>query len=143
MAHENSGFDITIMFHKYRSTPSKLFCKNDVIKNFKNLQESACIRVLFWKNQATQAETPRQVFSWEFCKIFKKTYFEELLRTAVYYSVLWKWTASTKGIRKDNSWSFCQLWYCCTSEYLCFPAPLRFHAICADQSTSKFCAIKP
>ena len=52
-----------------------------------NSQESTYVGVSFSKNSAPQAdlkETPTQVLSCEFCKIFKNNYFEELLRMAAY-----------------------------------------------------------
>ena len=41
-------------------------------------RESICVEVSFWKNKLIK-KTPTQVFSSEFCKIFKNTYFEERL----------------------------------------------------------------
>ena len=37
---------------------------------------------IYLKNLAAKKETPAQVFSYEYCKMFKNTYFEEHLRTA-------------------------------------------------------------
>ena len=81
---------IKIMFCKYRTSRSKLLCKNDVFKRVKmflklsqNSQESICVGVSFWYNRLIK-KTPTQVFSCEFCKIFKNTYFKEWLRMAAY-----------------------------------------------------------
>ena len=38
------------MFHKYRSSRPKVFCKNDVLKASQNLQERVCDGVSFLKN---------------------------------------------------------------------------------------------
>ena len=71
-------------------------------------------------------------------KVFKSTYFEELLQVSVNNDSKYnnnqfrenKPLAPT-GIRKDNSWSICQLSCCCNSEYA-----LHFHVTCIDQSNS-------
>ena len=52
-----------------------MFSKKAVLKNSQYSQENTCVRV-------PEKETPTQVFSCEYCKIFKNTYFEEHLRTA-------------------------------------------------------------
>ena len=48
------------------------------LKVSKNSRESICVGVLFSKNRLIK-KNPTQVFSCEFCKIFKNTYFEEPL----------------------------------------------------------------
>ena len=76
---------IKIMFYKHRSSRSNLLCKNDVFKRVKmflkvlqNSRESICVRVSFWKNRLIKKPST-QVFSCEFCKTFKITYFQEWL----------------------------------------------------------------
>ena len=65
-----------------RSSRPKVFCKKD-IKISQNSQESTCFRVSFlikFQDEAChfiQKETLVQVFSREFCKIFKHTFFIE------------------------------------------------------------------
>ena len=69
--------------------PPELFCKKKVLlKISQNLQENNCARVSFLiKLQALgflKKETLAQAFSYEFCKIFKNTFFIEHLRTTAY-----------------------------------------------------------
>ena len=57
-------------------------------------QENICARVSFfnkaWGLQLYQKETLIQVFSREFCEIFKNTFFTEHLRKTA--SVIWVWS---------------------------------------------------
>ena len=51
-----------------------------------NSQEHIYVGVSYWKSNRLLAdlkETPTQVFSYELWKVFKNTYFEELLQVAV------------------------------------------------------------
>ena len=58
--------------------PPEMFCKKSVLKSQQNSQETPVLESLFNK-VAGQKETPTQVFSYEYCKIFTNTYFEEHL----------------------------------------------------------------
>ena len=81
---------VVFMYSKYNPgvTPADIqspeaFHKKVVLKNFalftgKNL----CWGLFLIKLQLYQNQTPAQVFSCEYCKIFKNTYFEEHLLTA-------------------------------------------------------------
>ena len=54
--------------------PAEVFCKKGFLKNFENSQENTCTRVSFL---IKLKETLAQVFSCEFCEIFKNTFFTE------------------------------------------------------------------
>ena len=47
------------------------------LKISQNLREKICGGIFF--NKIIKKESPTQMFSYEFCEIFKKTYFERLL----------------------------------------------------------------
>ena len=70
-----------------KKQPSEVFYMKKVfLKTFQNSQENTCARVSFVTYlQASckfvKKETLTQVFSCEFCKIFKNTFFAEHLRT--------------------------------------------------------------
>ena len=55
-----------------------------------NIMVSYFIHIMFTSHK-TKKETPTQMFSCEFCKIFQSTFFTEHLRA----------TASAKGIERD------------------------------------------
>ena len=64
-----------------------MFCKEGALKNSQNLPENTCAGVFFNK----VVVTPTQGLSWEFCEIFKTTYFVEHMRATAsrfsyYYS---------------------------------------------------------
>ena len=54
--------------------------KKGVLKNVANSSESTCARASFF-NKVVNKETLTQVFSCEFCEIFKNTFFIKHLRT--------------------------------------------------------------
>ena len=66
-----------------RSSNPEMFCKKGVLKNFENLTGNNCAEVSFLLKYRPEAqnfikkETPTQVFSCEFCKIYKSTLFTE------------------------------------------------------------------
>ena len=64
----------------FQKQPLEMFYKKPFFKISQYWLENTCVGVsdlqLFWK------ETPTQLFSCEYCEIFKNTYFEEHLRTA-------------------------------------------------------------
>ena len=74
-----------------RRSCQEVFCKNGAYKDFAKFTGSTCAEVSFYINlQARPAsllkkDTPAQVISYKFCKIFKKIYFEELLVVLNYY----------------------------------------------------------
>ena len=43
--------------------------------------KTSMLQSLCWPSDLQHQETPTQMFSCEYCEIFKNTYFEELLRT--------------------------------------------------------------
>ena len=66
----------------YRSSPPEVFCKKDVLKNFaKFTGKHLCQSLLFNKDTGLRPatllkrETQAQVFSCEFCEIFKNNFF--------------------------------------------------------------------
>ena len=74
----------------FQKQPPEMFCKKGVLKSLAIFTgEHLCRRLLLIKLQAcVRKETPTQVFSCEYCEIFKNTYFEEHLRTAVLYFII-------------------------------------------------------
>ena len=83
--------DIANTFHKDRGSHPNLFCKNVVFKKFTTftIKQGTVSESRFEKSRAPLVdlrETDTQVFSCEFYKIFKNTYFKELLRMAAYCS---------------------------------------------------------
>ena len=145
-------FDIINMFHKYRSSCPKVFCKIDFVKDFTKFARKHLCRSLVLKKQRTTGnykENPTQVFSCEFLRtLILKNFCKWLLS-----DVLWKQTTCPKRIRKDNSWSICQLWNSMTTVLVLLyqqifvlaqtnvPAAWRFRVMCIHQSNFKFCAI--
>ena len=59
------------MLTTVRSSRQEVFCEKGVLKNFTNSQENTCARVSF----LIKKETLAQVFPYEFCDIFKNTFF--------------------------------------------------------------------
>ena len=130
------------MFYKHRSSCSKLLCKTDDFKRVKMFlkvsqisRESICIGVSFWKTRLIK-KPPTQVFSCEFCKIFKNTYLEEWLTVNDCLLICFM------KIRKDKKrWqlkylSALVLLY--TSQYLCLRAAPRFQISNLVRSNNKF-----
>ena len=81
-----SNLNIQIIIHRtsrWRCSVKKVF-----LKKSQNSQENTCASLFFNKIAGLKGcnfnkkETQAQVFSCEFCKIFKNTYFKEHLRTA-------------------------------------------------------------
>ena len=68
--HDQKTFSL-----KFKSSCSQMFSKIGVLKNFAIFTG----KYLWW---IYSKENQTQVFSCEYCKIFKNTYFEEHLRTA-------------------------------------------------------------
>ena len=60
--------------------PPEVFCKKGVLKNFSKFMGKRLYQGLFFNKVAGQ-ENLTQVFSSEFCEIFKNTIFIEQLRT--------------------------------------------------------------
>ena len=74
--------------HEISSFPV-VFYERGVLKNFSKLtgkhkkqSSGGVLSKDLLKNFAKFTETPTQLFSWEFCELFKITYFIEHLRTA-------------------------------------------------------------
>ena len=73
----------------FRSSQRRFSIKKLLLKISPYSQESTCSAVFFLIScQCFKKEAPTQVPSHEYSKIFKNTYFQEHLRTAV--SVVWK-----------------------------------------------------
>ena len=73
--------------HKYRSSCPKSFVKKVFLKVSPSWQENICAGVFFSKVggqdcNIIKRKTPAQVFSCDFCKIFKNIYFVEHLWAA-------------------------------------------------------------
>ena len=70
----------------FKKQLSNVFNKKPVLKNFAIFKgKHLCWSLFLIKLQGLQLylkDTPTQVFSCEYCEIFKKTYFEEYLQTA-------------------------------------------------------------
>ena len=85
--------DLNLMFMKYRSSHRRCSIKKVFLNISQNSQENTCARVSsLIKFQAEpynfiKTETLAQVFSFEFCEIFKNTFFTEHL-----------WTNTSKNI---------------------------------------------
>ena len=60
----------------FQKQPPELFYEKGVLKNFCNIHRKVA------ELQPYQEETPTRMFSSEYCKIFKNTYFEEHLLMA-------------------------------------------------------------
>ena len=86
--HHTMKFSISLSFYFSQKQSPEVFCKKVSIKISQYSQENTCARVSFLlKLQAsdckfTKKETLAQVFSCEFCKISKNTFFTEHLRAA-------------------------------------------------------------
>ena len=62
----------------FRSSRAEVFCKKGILKNFTKFTGKHLCQSLFFNKAAgnfIKKETLAQVFSCEFCKIFKNTYF--------------------------------------------------------------------
>ena len=71
-----------MLFSRYRSSRPEVFCKKVFLKFSQNSQENTCVRVSFLIkfNKVVKKETLAQVFSCEFCEIFKNSFFAEDLQ---------------------------------------------------------------
>ena len=82
---------MTLIF--VRSSHWSVLLKKGFLKTSQNSQENTCARVFFLKSCKLEAyifikkKTQAQVFSCEFCEIFKKTFFKEHPRK--FASALW------------------------------------------------------
>ena len=96
-----------LLYHQKQ--PLDVFCKKVVLKNFVQFTGKHLYQSLFFNKVACVAsnfikkETRSQVFSCEFCEIFKKTYFEEHLQTAtsVTFNTLETWEAQGYNLMFD------------------------------------------
>ena len=61
------------LFHRFRNSRPAVFSKKGVLKNSQNSQENTCARVFL----VITFETLAQVFSCQFCEIFKDIFFIE------------------------------------------------------------------
>ena len=87
--------------------------------------------------------TPTHMFSGEFCKIFKNTFFEEkLTANGCLLICFMKINHLPQRDQRRQLKYLSALVLLYTSEYLCFPAASRFHVICVDQSNFKSYAIE-
>ena len=59
----------------FRSTRPEVYCKKDVLENFAKFTGKHLCQSLFFTEQ--KKKTLEQVFSCEFCEIFKNTFFIE------------------------------------------------------------------
>ena len=67
-ANQHMLLNLYLLIFYFRSSRPEVFCKNGVLRNFKNSQESTCVRVPL---------TLAQVFSCEFYEISKNTFLIE------------------------------------------------------------------
>ena len=77
-------FEKVFLLSKINLRPSKTSLYVSIFRNIH--MKTTVLESLFNKVAGLQAcnkETPTQVFSCEYCEIFKNTYFEERLRTSV------------------------------------------------------------
>ena len=90
-----------MLFSRYRSSRPEVFCKKVFLKFSQNSQENTCARVSFLIkfNKVVKKETLAQVFSCEFCEIFKNSFFAEDLQA----------TASTVNFFHEKS-SITDIW---------------------------------
>ena len=84
---------------KCRCSVKKLFIK---ISQYSH--DSTCVGVSLQGLQRYE-QTPTHMFSCEYCKIFKKTYFEEQLRTTASYSFSTEhfWATASVSLNLGNS----------------------------------------
>ena len=105
------------------------FCKTRCsYKFYKFHRKTTKLESLFHKVAGLQLYSPTQVFSYEICEIFKKTYFEEYLRTnALVLCGSWSWTSFerltyvqfTFCIPWVNQWEvLLTIWLCTTGVIL-------------------------
>ena len=80
----------TVQITRSRSSRPEVFCKKVFLKISQNSQENTCARVSFFNK-----ETLEQMFSCEFCDIFKSIYFYRTPLVAAYESGLKPLTIST------------------------------------------------
>ena len=81
--------DIHLLSLSLQKQPTEVFCEKKVfLKISQYSQENTCARVSFSQNNSKRldtlikySDTLAQVFSSEFCEIFKKTFFIEQLQT--------------------------------------------------------------
>ena len=66
----------------YRSSHPEMFCEKDVLRNFVKFTGKYLCQGLFFNKVAglIKKEALAQVFSCEFCEIFKNTFFTEHFR---------------------------------------------------------------
>ena len=65
----------------YRGSRPEVFCEKGVLRNFTKFTEKHLCQSLFF-NKVEKKEILAQVFSCEFCKIFKNTFFYRTLLVA-------------------------------------------------------------
>ena len=88
-----SSYVFKCFYHNIRKQPPEVFLKKKMFwKISRNSQENTCDRASFLIKLQTnfiKKETLTQVFSFEFCEIFKNTFFTEHLPTtaSVYHYI--------------------------------------------------------
>ena len=80
-----------LIFHDFldfmtysRSSHPEVFCKKGILKKFRKIHRKIPVPEFLFRPQVCifiKKETLAQVFSYEFCKIFKNTFFTEHFRT--------------------------------------------------------------
>ena len=114
------------MFHKYRSSCPKVFCKIDFVKDFTKFARKHLCRSLVLKKQRTTGnykENPTQVFSCEFLRTLILKNFCKWLLSDLFYEnkppAPKGWERITAEVFVSFGIVWLRFWYCCTSKYLC------------------------
>ena len=74
-----------VLFKTIQKQPSEVFRKKRCSLEFRNIHK----KTLMFETLFNKA--PTQMFSCEYCEIFKNTYFEKHLRTAASNNSVWAW----------------------------------------------------
>ena len=82
--------DFTVPWQDCQKQPPEVLYQKTILKNFAISTGNTCVGVYFLKMcrpldlQLYQKQTPTQVSSCRYCKIFNTTYFEKQLQTAAF-----------------------------------------------------------
>ena len=106
------------MFSKYKSGSFEGFYKNGVLISFAKFTRKRLCRESLVKTVASCRMIKQRLQHWCFPVNFAK-----ILRTLILSNfckrlqITQNKSHALTGIRKDNSQSICQIWFCCTSEF--------------------------
>ena len=99
---------LTISNHYRQEHPPEVFYKKYVFKNFAKFTGKQLWQSLFFNKVAGEEETLMEVFSCEFCEIFKNTLFTEHLRVTAFVQ------------KKEKKNSKCSSWEIFTLNFIMY-----------------------